>query len=532
MMIFAGWSCVLASLVTAVAGQAESRQLATFNPMTAVAAPPVASPTGGGISGVTNAAINGDKAKMKLLTAGAIDEIPTASGQFVQGFIAAYFQRVTLEPGEKACIERNIHSMVSDSAAVLTTVGIVIADLVEQKNPPAWKIVSAGMQVIKIVQSVQDLVRGCVQADAIAVMNSTLHHLQNPIYVKGRLLANGIDIAKCVAAAIPAYEAENFQGVGRQFGTLMRKILLSRNSGTVEMVLPEGLPKNEVGETIVNGIIEGLFVEGASVDMVSKKDATVAVHVDLHKCIAEEAPYFSAAMNALYLAIAQITTNLEQWQLQKKGIKTGYVVQSNQNYGTPEPGTNYGVNGHVLRPSLIGGLAPNMDWMNRLSKVMSNIPTLMDRCGMTPEQSAMMSKALKTMNDMSLTFNIPGPKDRVQAGNKAAVKIAEATDQWQDGHYHSFGFLLGGLMRDLLLTMFPQQYHMDHGELRAYVESVQSKDIADNSRVGSFALIVGGFSGVMFLGLSIFRMVRHRGAAAKDPLIEVGRSIDVEHAVE
>merc|ERR1719183_900125 len=160
-------------------------------------------------------------------------------------------------------------------------------------------------------------------------MNKTIDHLRNPAYVKGRMLANGIDIAKVLADAIPAWEDNRLLDVGHDFGTLLRKILLSRNTGPVRMVLPEGMQANEVGEQVVDGVIAGLFVVGTTVTITDSADPSVHIFVDLHRCIAKEAPYFTTALNALYLSIPRMSTNIEQWQLQQKGITTGTVASQN-----------------------------------------------------------------------------------------------------------------------------------------------------------------------------------------------------------
>lgn len=506
MLGLARWSNVVACVsVVSMTGV----WAATFNPMTAVAAP-TSAPTG--ITAALNTAMAG-KNVSTALEQSAIAEIPHATGSLVEGFVMAYFARVVLEPGEKSCIEQNIRLMAQDGAGLLTLAGTAIADIVEKKPPQMLSMISGASSVIEMATTVQNLVRGCVRADAVAVMNTTFHHLKNPQYVQGRLLANGIDIARVVADAIPAYEANNFTKVGMDFGTLLRKILLSRNSGSVEMVLPEGMPKSEVGEAIVNGVIAGMFVEGTTMDVKNTEDPTIDIHVDLHKCIAKETKYFTAAINALYLAVAQIITNIEQFQLQKKGIQTGYVVDANQYQTLPGTTSNLGVNGHVLTPGHAGGLLPRvgdtLDWMSRLSGVMSNIPVLMERCGFSPAEETMVAKALKVMETNHFTFQIPGPQNRAQAGNMAAVKFAEAAEEWKVGHYKDFGFLLGGLMRDLLLTIFPERYHIDHaGRLVEYVESKTAPTRLGDSPAGSFTLIIGGMSTLIVLGLSVIRVAR------------------------
>lgn len=466
------------------------------------------------ISTAINSGVAGNSAAAKSQEAAAIAEIPDATGKFVTGFIAAYFNRVTLEPGEKSCIIQNICVLSKDASGVLTLAGTTIEKLVDKEEPNALEIISGLSRVIELTTTVQHLVRGCIRADSIAVMNQTFAHLENPNYIEGRFMANGIDIARVFADSIPAYEAGNFGKVGKDFGTLLRKILLSRNSGVVEMVLPEGMPKEAVGEAIMDGVVDGLFVSGTTVDIRNTKDSTINIHIDMHKCFAKEAKFFSTAANAIYLTIASITTNVEQWQLHQKGIQTGYNAE----------GSNYGQNAPIDNGGVPAGM--NLDWLNQLSGVMMNVPVLLARCGFTVEQEKMMKKAIKEMQTTSMTFRIPGPKNRQQAGDLAAVKFAEAAEEWKVGHYKDFGFLLGGLMRDLLLTIFPQKYHVDeHGLLREYVDSKRQRPL------GSFTLVVAGFSVSMLVGLSIIRAVRcNSGSKSQSSflLTEADATPDVE----
>jgi len=259
---------------------------------------------------------------------------------------------------------------------------------------------------------------------------------------------------------------------------------------------------------VVNGVIGGLFVVGTSVTITDSVDPNVHIFVDLHKCIAEEAPYFSTAVNALYLSIAQISTNIEQWQLRQKGIQTGYVATGGTTIGSAAtaPGA---------APGAVGGAGmESMNWMNQLSGLMTNIPTLMDRCGLTEAQRKMMSEAIKNMNDIGMAFNIPGPSDRIEAGDAAAKKFEAATAAWKVGQYQEFGELLGGLMRDLLLTIYPQKYHVDNGQLRQFVDSKEKtliQDIKEKSSA-SMALMVGGFSAFALVGLSLFRVNTRSGS--------------------
>jgi len=470
----------------------------TFNPMAPDPAVAAGQPA---VSAAMNAAMQGNQAGMAALAPAAIAQAPAATGNFVDGFIRGYFAKVSLETGEKECITRNVNAMTRDGVGIITQIAQFIATMVAKGKPNAMGIMGAAGQAVEIVTTTQTLIKGCVQADAMAVMTKSLEHLKNPDYVQGRLLANGIDIANVTADAIPAWQTSNFLQVGIDFGTLMRKILLSGHTGPISMILPAGMTKTQVYQAVVNGVVEGLFADGTSMTITDSVDPSVHVFVDLHKCIAEEAPYFSAAINVLYAGITQMVTSIQAAELASKGVKTGYISPG---------GTTIGAAANQQAAGPAGGMEAN--YMGQLSGLMTNLPVLLTRCGMTQEQRIMMSEALKNMANLGVAFNIPGPQDRVQAGNQAAIKFEQATAAWKEGRYHDFGILLGDLMRDLLLVIYPQQYHVAPATGRLYRTQCDKQHMIDMSepatRGGSLALSVAGFSAVALVGLSAFRMVR------------------------
>merc|ERR1719428_2121510 len=106
-----------------------------------------------------------------------------------------------------------------------------------------YSAMNALNEIMTLVGSAKKISQDCLQPDAVAVMEAAMQHLRNASYIKTRLTANGIDVMKSLADAVPMAEMKNYTAVGRDFGTLMRKIVLSRQSGLHPMVLPEGMPK-------------------------------------------------------------------------------------------------------------------------------------------------------------------------------------------------------------------------------------------------------------------------------------------------
>jgi hypothetical protein len=417
-----------------------------------------------------------------VLTNNGVDLLdPTESmesAQFIDGFISAYLERVDLDPGEKACLRDDMKKMGQHGVQAAKEMVKMISQFMHQGQPgaDAGSEVLTGMsaigEVMSIVSRVQMLGQGCVQDDTMNVLKASLNHLKNVTYVQTRLQANGIDIMRVVADAAPQIRAKNFYNVGKDFGTMLRKILLSSNNVSPKMVLPNGMTKDDVGPLIMNGIIQGFFVMGTTLTITMANNPNVMVYVDMHECIAKEAKYFSSAMNALYLFVAEISTDIEEWKLQSEGIQ---VSQGNTN---------------------------KMAWLGQLSGLMANVPTLMQRCGMTSEQMEDLATALQHMDQMNIALNIPGPVgDQAAAGVEASAKVAQATEYWEVGNYLFFGEMLGESLRDMLLAVDPQLWTVENGLLKRRRQ--KPRGIA-----ASLPLLVGAIAAVSFTGLSLLRVVQ------------------------
>jgi len=267
---------------------------------------------------------------------------------------------------------------------------------------------------------------------------------------------------------------------------------------------------SQVGPTVVQGVIEGMFVQGATVAITSVADPTINIFIDLHDCIAEEAPYMTTVMNTLYLAISQLSVQIERMQLAQKGIAAG---MGDQTGAAP----------------MAGGMAGGFD-LNSLSPLMTNIPTMLDRCGITVAQRGMMKKAFKDMHDLKAAFTIPGPSDKSKATNEAAKRVEDATKYWQMGDYVHFGQMTGGLMRDLLLAAFPSPAPPP---ARLYNADWANAHLSENNHAGSFALTIGGLAAVMLLGLAVAAVFRIKQSSQEHrPTLLSSEATDCEEDIE
>lgn len=491
---------------------------ATFNPA-ALLAPPS---TPGGAADVTKAL--DDVTEGKTLTEAeekaAIAEIPVTFGELMEGFVEGYFEHVVLEPGEKNCIVKQLNTMTRDGVSLVSELAQIIEQLVMKQTPDYVMMMGGIGQIVELGTSSAGFMKQCVRADVVAVMDQTLKHLENPEYVKSRFLANGLEMTKAISDTIPAASRDaDFVRVGKDMGRLMREILLSKNTGASRMVMPAGcdvVTKGQqwciaqVGPEVIKGVLEGMFVENTRVQITSKADPTININIDLHQCIAKQAPMIEVAMESMYVAIAQFSTQINKMKLAAKGIKTGM--------GHDKVDARY--NNDRIVSNQFAGAGPDAQWMGQLSGLMTNIPVAMERCGLTAVQRGMMRKIAQDPNfalNMQTSFTIPGPSDKIKASSEAANRLKAATSYWQLGRYDMFGKMAGGLTRDLALSLFPT--HPQALPQGLYTQWEEAHDAANPSSA-SLALCIGGLCTLMLAGLALARVRSLKAPAAPEALLE------------
>jgi hypothetical protein len=437
----------------------------------------------------------------------------TYTGRFLDGFIKGYLKKVTLTAGEKTCLRERIKKSGKHGIRILEVLLKILGEFIgHTNNSPAMMMegMSGVSEIMTIVRQAKAIQQGCIKADAMAVWKVSLRNMRNISYIQSRVTANSLDILKVLADAVPRVEKGQYTKVGADIGKLVRQVILSRDSSPRPMLIPQGMRKEQIGEIIMVNAIRGMFLPGSNVTIKSSVDPAVNVFIDLHRCIGKEAKYFAQAFDAFFKAATQLGAGVQNLE-----AKMGIPVAG-------QPKVDYSAS------------QDPMGWISKLSGVMFNVPTLMNRCGLTTEQRQMLKRLLQEMQTMEMTFRVPGETNRTKASMKASGKFEKATEDWDAGRYDAFGMHLGGVIRDLLLA-FKRRKNKPLPPLPMGMEAQRrlgKEQNMDRTGAGALPLGIGMFGIISMLGFSLFRIVQSRNTSRTGILL---RAEDVEariHEVE
>lgn len=395
------------------------------------------------------AAMNGDPTALEHMAADTVEDNMKYSNEFTEGFITAFFDNTPLLPGERACLSRDASAMIGDSTGATQTAVTLILEAVAKEKPDPMVLLSGAGQAMGIVTGVQDLVKNCVQSDALGVLTAAKNHLSDIQYIKHRFMANGVDMMRALADSIPAIETNNWGKAGGDLGAIVRKTVMSPNNDQMQMVLQAGALPTDVPGQVMTGVVAGLFPPGSNVTITDKVDPAVDIYVDLYQCVGKHASTFSDMLNVLYVGGTGMLNGIEQMQ------KAGGI-------------------GAMFKPGGLGtlpqtGVGNTVDYgamMTKLSSMTGDFMMIFSDCGINEESQAQLKECLKDIKNMKVTPGIAGPADlKTQTGN-AALKVEYGTKAFEEGNYPEFGVNLGGVMRDLLLTVYKQKFTNMAGEFR------------------------------------------------------------------
>mmetsp|Transcript_147071 Transcript_147071/g.273894 ORF Transcript_147071/g.273894 Transcript_147071/m.273894 type:complete len:555 (+) Transcript_147071:72-1736(+) len=434
-------------------------------------------------------------------------DLSNSSQQIVSGMIEAFMHRVTLEPGEKQCLENSVGTFTSS----MVQAGKDAVDALKQLFKGADDkgvhasastglsvlplLMDAGVKVSSMVATGTQLAKNCVQGDALDLLNQTGHNIRNATYIKQRFVVSGVDIAQALADGIVSFEEHNFRKFGADIGTALRKVLLSK-ANTGRIGIPDGVPQERIIEQVTEGVYRGFFAKGMKLIVTDKADSKVNITIDLHKCIAENHELFQEIWYGAWSFFAQIAANKEQHGL--GGFGGLFAAQKGED-----------------RPA----------WAQELFNAMLEVPLSLERCGFGLEMQEMMAEAIKTLK--FLRFKMKMPKEKVKA-DAATEKMALAVEAWTNWHFLDFGVEIGALLRELVLQFFPKKYSVDaSGQLQRYLVT-ETENNSKALSLGSHMPLFAVFGVMLAIMMSLVALKSLRAVSRLQSSREA--TIDVETA--
>jgi hypothetical protein len=418
-------------------------------------------------------------------------EISEETKEIVAGLINAFMHKQDLLPGEKTCLDQSISRITADVVGTGRDVYEGIKGVLAiQPNPgmsqrmapkeASGNIVSAcidgALKVTSLVQMCSTLVKGCVHGDALRMLNATAHHLINMKYLGHRLLVSGVDIAKCLAHSIIAYDRHDYRRFGSDIGTTLRKVLLSDSMGSGGM-LPEGVPEDTIIQQTSEGIMRGFFVGGAMLEITDIARPDVDIRLDLHRCIARNHRFFKEIFEAIWNSIAQFSMNAEQHDLQ------------------------------LGQPAVAQGRQPK--WTGELMMALMELPSTLQRCNVDEDTEVMLMEAIQTLGQ--LKFHTSFPRGRLKV-KEVMERMARAVQAWTNWDFKEFGKQVGMMLREFLLKFFPLRYSVDaHGYLHRQLKTSRVKPLESFTPFWFVLPVAGGMALTILAGRVTARGMRFPG---------------------
>merc|ERR1719401_454132 len=78
--------------------------------------------------------------------------------------------------------------------------------------------IDGAIKLVELVTSATNLVKNCVQGDALILLQETAHHFVNMTYIKKRLVVSGVDVLRYLADSITAFENQDYLKFGKDIG--------------------------------------------------------------------------------------------------------------------------------------------------------------------------------------------------------------------------------------------------------------------------------------------------------------------------
>lgn len=309
-------------------------------------------------------------------------------------------------------------------------------------------MVELGMSFDNMMKLTHQVVRKCVQGDALAAFKKASQHMKNIQLLEGRFIANGADILTEMADALKAYENKDVSKFGFLVGKAMRKIALEDETTSS---LPEGKPSKMVIANVTDGFMKGFFGKGAHLEIDSREDPANPIQIDLNQCISKNLKYFERLYGSMMLVYG------------RQDAKGG---------------------DHAQRLST--KIQDRAQFTTGLAFAMMQMPFVLRQCHLSERQVGEIMDGVKALGGgTKWKFHTGNSEDGPPSKDKVASDMATSIEDWSNRRWNTFGGDLGQLLQEMAQKVFPQKYAIDEdGSLRKLIQEAEEGG-ADQAGGGS-----------------------------------------------
>jgi len=365
-----------------------------------------------------------------------------------------------------------------------------------------------GYSIQLLVKLSNQITKQCIKGPALEALEAAAKHARDVKYVGGHFLAHGADVVKELADSVIAYKEQDYARFGKDIGSSLRRIFLSKEDAS----LPSGKPGKYMMVNMSMGFVKGFFGRGFTLGIRLEQDPDEPLRVDLEECIANNLPLFEELGSTLVYALAQKQIQAE---VDRNDPKAVAEAKQKKRDTRAQVGT-------------------------ALAVAMLQMPDALGRCGLGADQADMLIDSIKAFGDgMQLTLSTP---NKLGSREDIANDLGKTIKDWSNLDWYSFGFDLGHLLQNLVLSLFQKKYAVSSDDvLRRQLTALDSpafvEGVLGNGHevsLGHALLAFAAFTAVAVTVLLVVRARRRQGHAKlhMHELLDARHLASEEHAEE
>lgn len=177
--------------------------------------------------------------------------------------------------------------------------------------------------------------------------------------------------------------------------------------------MPGGPPSRVALSRMSLGLVEGFFGHNFVLTVTSSAQP-LHLDIDLHKCIGQNILFFTSVWSAAWLIFEQLSNGTRSTEA---GMSEAAVAEA-----------------------------------------MMLLPGALHRCNINEEQQSMLMESLKALSQVKVRLHT---LQKSVETSQVSVDLAKSIRDWTKCKWHAFGSDLGQLLREMVLVILPQKYHVD-----------------------------------------------------------------------